>query len=70
MKKRVELGSSAIAEIIYDSKKHTLEVLFRDSDRYRYFNVPPLVVDTLLAAKSAGAFWNSVKDNYRYKKLR
>jgi hypothetical protein len=69
MKKRVSLDSSAIATATYDFEKLTLDIEFRDGDDYRYFNVPQFVFDALLEAKSAGAFWNSVKDNYRFERL-
>ncbi len=69
MKKRVSLDSSAIAAATYDAEKRTLDLAFRDGDDYRYFNVPQFVFDALLEAESSGAFWNSVKDNYRFEKL-
>jgi hypothetical protein len=69
MKKRVSLDSSAIATATYDFEKRTLKVEFRDGDSYRYFNVPQFIFDALLEAESAGAFWNSVKDDYRFEKM-
>ena len=69
MRKRVELDSSAIAVATYDTEKQTLDMKFRDDDDYRYFNVPHFVFQALLEAESAGAFWNSVKDKYRYQRL-
>lgn len=67
--KRVELGSSAIAAVRYDEKQRRLDVEFREGDTYRYMHVPEFVYRELLKAKSAGAFWNAVKDQFEYKKL-
>ena len=67
--KRVRLGSSAIASIVYDEKKRTLDVEFRDGDTYRYMHVPEFVYRELLKAESAGVFWNSIKDQFEYVKL-
>lgn len=67
--KRVRLGSSAIASIVYDEKKRTLDVEFRDGDIYRYSHVPEFVYRELLKTESAGAFWNELKDEFEYEKL-
>jgi hypothetical protein len=67
--KRVRLGSSAIASIVYDEKKRTLDVEFRDGDTYRYMHVPEFVYRELLKTESAGTFWNAIKDQFDYEKL-
>ena len=64
--KRVLLDSSAIAAVQYNETKHTLHVEFREGETYRYFHVPEFVYFELLKAKSAGAFWNAVKDQYDF----
>lgn len=69
MKKRVKLDSSAIAFATYGFEGCTLDLEFREGNHYRYFNVPQSVFEALLEAESAGAFWNDVKDNYRYQPL-
>lgn len=69
MKKRVKLDSTAISIATYDFEDRTLDLSFFEGNDYRYFNVPAFVFETLLAAESAGAFWNSVKGNYRYERL-
>ena len=69
MRKRVNFVSSAIGTATYDFEKRTLEIGFREGHNYCYFNVPQFVFDALLEAESAGAFWNSVKENYRFEKL-
>ncbi|MBV9618988.1 MAG: KTSC domain-containing protein [Verrucomicrobia bacterium] len=62
--KRVPLDSTAIAAVTYEEQNRTLDVEFREGETYRYFNVPEFVYQELLKAESAGAFWNSVKDQY------
>jgi lysyl-tRNA synthetase class 2 len=67
--KRVRLGSAAIATVKYDEKKRTLEIEFREGETYRYMHVPEFVYRELLKAESAGAFWNTIKDQFEYEKL-
>jgi KTSC domain-containing protein len=67
--KRVRLGSAAIASVGYDENERTLDVEFRDGDIYRYVHIPKFVYRELLKAESAGAFWNQVKDNYKFTRV-
>jgi hypothetical protein len=67
--KRVRLESSAIAAVRYDEKRRTLDVEFRGGGKYRYFKVPVSVYRALLKAESAGAFWNTIKDQFEYQEL-
>lgn len=69
MKRRVTLESSAIVLVVYDELERSLEVHFRGSGSYRYFEVSLSTFEALLAAESAGTFWNSVKDKYAYERL-
>ena len=69
MKKKVRLGSTAIAAVKYDEKNRTLDVEFRGGDTYRYVRVPEFVYRELLKAESAGTFWNAIKDRFEYEKL-
>ena len=64
--KRVPLDSTAIAAVTYEEQNRTLDVEFREGETYGYFNVPEFVYQDLLKAESAGAFWNSVKDQYEF----
>jgi lysyl-tRNA synthetase class 2 len=66
--KRVRLGSSAIASVAYNEKQQTLDIEFRGGDTYRYMRVPEFVYRELLKAESAGAFWNTIKDQFNYEK--
>jgi hypothetical protein len=48
----------------------TLDLVFRSGAIYRYFAVPPAVVDALIAAKSKGAYFNThVRNRFRYQRL-
>jgi hypothetical protein len=69
MTQRVRLDSSAIEAVRYDEKRWTLDVQFREGHSYSYLRVPEFFYRALLNAESAGAFWNSVKDQFEYVKL-
>jgi hypothetical protein len=69
MTQRVRLDSSAIDAVTYDETNRTLDVEFREGHSYRYIHVPEFVYHALLNAESAGAFWNSVKDQFDYMRL-
>jgi lysyl-tRNA synthetase class 2 len=69
-KQRVRLSSAAIAAVSYDEEKRTLDVEFRDGETYRYMHVPEFVYRELLKAESAGVFWNAIKDQFDFEKLR
>ena len=62
--------SASIASVGYDPQSCTLEVVFRNSGVYRYFDVPLHVYARLLAADSVGTFVNKeVKANYRFARM-
>ena len=62
-----DFDSSAIARAAYDVDSATLDLWYRGGDRYRYFDVPEAVYETLLAARSAGEFVNrEIKPHYRF----
>ncbi len=67
---RVILNSAAIAAVTYKRPKRTLEVEFRGGGIYRYFNVPLSLYRDLLKAESTGAFWNEVKRDLTYARLK
>ena len=65
----VMLDSSVLASMTY-SAEATLDLCFRSGTIYRYFAVPPRVVDALLVAPSKGAYFNRhVKTQFRYQRL-
>jgi KTSC domain len=66
---RVTLDSSAIKSVTYNETNQTLDVEFREGHSYRYMHVPEFLYRELLNAESAGAFWNTVKNQFEYVKL-
>jgi hypothetical protein len=60
---RQALNSSALAAASYDDEAKTLELEFTSGRSYLYSQVPPEVFDDLVAAPSAGKFFNDfIKD--------
>lgn len=67
---REEVNSSNVAEVGYDPKTLTMEVLFRNGGLYQYFEVPQQVYDELRNAGSFGAYMNqNIKGRYRYARV-
>jgi hypothetical protein len=59
--KRMTVDSTSIASIGYNSRRHELEVEFRESGEiYRYFGVSAEEYDEFMAAKSKGTYLNHV----------
>jgi hypothetical protein len=68
---RLNLLSSAIKLVDYDSTTQSLEVELTTGRAYRYLDVPPSVFGALLAAKSKGRFYNDhIRDVFLYVRLR
>jgi hypothetical protein len=65
--RRKPVVSTAVDSIGYDSALNVLEIEFADDGGvYRYYAVPPTVVQALLAADSIGRFVNQqIKPRYR-----
>jgi two-component system cell cycle response regulator DivK len=60
------LESSAVERVEHDETSGTLDIWYKDGDRYSYFEVPRETYEALLAAESIGAFVNAqIKPNYR-----
>jgi len=60
--------SSLFVSVAY-SRDATLELAFHSGARYRYFAVPPAVVQGLLAAPSKGAYFNChIRNRFRYQR--
>lgn len=67
---RSAVSSSNIAAIGYDEALQTLEVEFKDSAIYQYFNVPLPSYEALMSAPSHGTFLNAnIKGQFSYKRL-
>ena len=62
--------SSMIRAVGYDADKRILDVAFHRTGVYRYFDVPPKVVEGLLSAESKGSFMRAhIIDEYPWEKL-
>lgn len=67
--RRTAVVSSLLASMGY-STDATLELEFRSGAIYRYFAVPHVVVQGLIAAESKGAYFNRhVRRRFRYQRL-
>jgi hypothetical protein len=67
---RVPLDSSLLAWVRYDALRHQLEVQFRSSQRYLFFQVPQACFHDLLEAQSKGAYFNHhIRNHFPYQHL-
>jgi len=65
----IAVDSSLLSAVRY-SPDAVLELKFRTGTIYRYFNVPHLVFEELLAAESLGAYFNRhIRPRFPYKQL-
>lgn len=65
-----EVDSSMISAFKYDPAKQELEVMFNRTGKYRYFDVPPEIVQELREADSKGSFMRyAVIDMFDYEKV-
>ncbi len=68
--RREPVTSSTIAEIGYDERSRSLEILFRNGRLYQYFDVPPQEHRELMNAGSHGRYLNAhIKGRYRYARV-
>jgi len=67
----IEVKSSNLAKVGYDSATNTLKVLFKDGQEYWYSNVPSELHENMMKAESIGKFFVSqVKAaKFPYKKI-
>ena len=64
-----DVDSSMISAFKYDEAEQVLEVAFNNSGIYRYFKVPPDVVEGLRKASSKGSYMRwAIIDMYLYEK--
>ena len=67
---RTPVTSTNIAEIGYDQRSQTLEILFLNEMVYQYFDVPNQVFQGLERAGSKGQYLNQhIKGEYRYARV-
>jgi len=68
---RQPVRSSNLAGVGYDPEYGTLEIEFRDSGVYQYFDVPPSVHEGLMSAPSHGKFFHAhIRNKYKYTKVK
>jgi len=54
----------------YDEKSHSLQVVFRTGETYRYKNVPSFVYERLMSAESIGKFMHKyVLNRFQYERV-
>ncbi len=68
---RVQVDSTDLATVGYETETSTLEVEFRKGGIYQYFGVPQEVYEGLMSAGSKGQFFNQhiKKAGYPYSKV-
>ena len=67
---RQEVSSSNLSSVGYDKSSETLEVEFKKSGIYQYFNVPEFMYARMMQADSIGVFFNSeIKNTYACSKM-
>lgn len=67
---RVPVSSSNLLSVGYEPESETLEIEFRSSGIYQYFNVPSFMHERLMAATSVGTFFNDeIKNTFACNKL-
>jgi len=69
--KPVALNSSLLANVSYDAGQSVLQLELCDGAIYRYFDVPPVIYEGLLAADSKGSYFNrEIRNCFRYARVR
>jgi len=67
---RVNVKSSTIKTIGYDSSILTMEVEFKNGCVYRYTDVPTGLADSLMGSESKGRFFHKeIRNNYKSSKI-
>lgn len=67
---REPVSSSNIVSVGYEPDSETLEVEFKKSGIYQYFNVPSFLHERLMMADSVGRFFNAeIKEAYAWSKM-
>ena len=65
-----KVPSTVIRQFDYDPIRAALDVTFVSGRRYRYFHVPPLLVERFRRAGSKGQFFNTrIRNRFDYKEL-
>ncbi len=61
------VNSSMLLSASYNTSTGELAVTFTNGKPYTYVDVPKSIWDELIAAKSAGAYFNSIKKTLKVK---
>ena len=56
---RIPVSSAGITQVGYQEDSETLEIEFTKGGVYQFFNVPPMVYDSLLSAPSKDEYYHS-----------
>lgn len=68
--KLTPVDSEMLVAAGYDQKSHSLQVVFRTGETYRYQNVPSFVYERLMSADSKGRFMHKyILGRYDYECL-
>jgi len=69
---RQQIESTSIRSVGYEPHGGTLEIEFMHGGIYRYFDVPPLVYEQLMAAESKGTgFHDFIRSGgYKFSRIR
>ncbi len=67
---REPVNSSNLVSVGYNPDSETLEIEFKSSGVYEYYNVPKFMYDRLMEAGSIGTFFNAeIKNSYACSKV-
>jgi hypothetical protein len=67
---REPVSSSNLVSVGYNPESETLEVEFKSSGIYEYYNVPQFMYERLMQAGSIGNFFNTeIKNSYACSKI-
>jgi len=61
-------NSSMLSSVSYDTEEKEMTVTFNNGRSYIYEDVDKNIYESLIAAKSAGAYFNSIKKDLKVKK--
>ena len=68
--RRVQVQSTNIESVGYDTASRTLEIEFHGGRVYQYFDVPDAVHRELMAASSHGTYFASeIKGRFRFARI-
>ncbi len=67
---RTPVTSSDLVSVGYDPSSKTLEIEFKESRVYQYYDVPAETYSGLMAAPSHGKYFHAyIKDKYDYREV-